>query len=519
MASTGHSTPGLLRVVTGVTILAFALSSLAGCSLGASDAGSAREYWPTEAWRTTTPEAVGIDSAKLADALLAIRDKVKLHSLLLVRNGDVVVDAYFYPYDGGSPHDLASVTKSIMTTLIGIAIDQGKLKIDDPILKFFPDVELANRSSALEKVTVRDLAMMANGLESTGYAHDEATLTQMENSGNWVQFALDRKVVAEPGKQFVYDSPGIHLLSAILQRATGMTALDFAEKNLFEPLGITDVTWPADPQGVTQGFTNIVMHPRDAAKIGYLFLNNGRWDGKQIVSQKWVQEATKRQVDIESDVGYGYGWRVIPGETGEYYALGRGGQYIRALPAFDTLVVATATAADWDEFMPYIAATLVDPEKPLPANPAGVEKLAAALKAIQQPPSAQPVAPVPEALQAISGQTFALDPNPFGLATVRLDFDDSSEAVIRLAFADGRPPWTAPVGLDGVYRLSPGENGLPAAYRGRWDGEDTFVIVLDTLGNRESFELRLQFTGDGLAFSGRELTHEQGFTVEGRRVE
>jgi hypothetical protein len=112
-----------------------------------------------------------------------------------------------------------------------------------------------------------------------------------------------------------------------------------------------------------------------------------------------------------------------------------------------------------------------------------------------------------------------LDTNPSGLTTVQLAFDGSAEAILRLSFADGRTPWTAPVGLDGVYRLSPGENGLPAAYRGIWEGEDTFVVLLDTLGNRESFEFRLRFEGDGLAFSGRELTHTSGFTVNGTRTE
>jgi hypothetical protein len=393
------------------------------------------------------------------------------------------------------------------------------LKLDDPVLSFFPNAVLTHDAADLEKVTVRHLAMMANGMESTGAAQDEGTLTEMENSDNWVQSALDRPLVAEPGTRYVYDSPGIHLLSAILQKATGMTALEFARQNLFEPLGIREVIWPADPQGVTQGFTNIVLHPHDAAKIGYLFMNQGRWEGRQIVSKKWVEEATKRQIDMGDGNSYGYGWWIPPEETGEYFAFGRGGQYIRVLPAHDTLIVATGSAVDWDEFIPLVAQALVDPEKPLPANPAGVEQLNAALAAIQQPPPPKPVPPLPAVAATISGRQYALDSNPFGLTTVRLDFDGSAEAAMHLAFADGRAPWVAPVGLDGVFRMAPGENGLPAAYRGRWQGADTFVVELDTAGNRESFELTLRFLGDQLEFSGREGTHAAGFTVAGKQAD
>lgn len=515
MTTLSQSQQLVLRATPFLVILVVLAALLPGCGTSRLQ----REYWPTEGWRSTTPEEQGMDSEKLADALLTMREQVKLHSLLVVRHGEAVVDAYFYPYDGNSPHDMSSVTKSVMTTLIGIAVDKGQLKLDQPVLSFFPDATLANRSADMDKITVRHLAMMASGLQSMGFAQDEGTLTQMENSDNWVQFALDRPVVTEPGAQFVYDSPGIHLLSAILQKATGMTALEFARQNLFEPLGIGEVIWPADPQGVTQGFTNIVLHPRDAAKIGYLFLNQGRWDGKQIVSQKWVEEATRRQIDADDDKGYGYGWWIAPEENGEYYAEGRGGEYIRILPAYDVLVVATSPSVNWDDFISYVAQALVDPEKPLPANPAGMEKLNAALLSIQEPPPTQPVPPLPAIAEAVSGQTYALDPNPFGLTSVQMQFDGSAEAVLHLTFADGRTPWTAPVGLDGVYRLSLGENGLPAAYRGRWVGDDTFVVELDTLGNRESFILNLRFAGDRLEFTGREGTHAQGFTVAGKPQE
>lgn len=516
MSSVSSSRQATLRAVTVLTILAVLAAVLTSCSIGRSSSGPARDYWPTEEWRSTTPEAQGFDSAKLAEALLAIRKNIKLHSILIVRDGGVVVDAYFYPYDGSTPHELASVTKSIMTTLIGIAADQGKLKLDQPMLSFFPDATLANRDAAMDKITVRHLTNMANGLESTGMAQDEATLRQMEVSDNWVQFALDRKVVSEPGTRFVYDTPGMHLLSAILQKATGMTALEFGRQNLFEPLGIKEVIWPADPQGVTDGGSNIMLHPRDAAKIGYLFLNKGRWDGRQIVSQEWVEAATRRQIDAGNGDGYGYGWWTVPENNGEYSAVGRGGQYIRVIPFLDAVIVVSSQNTEWDEFVPYLVEALVDREKPLPANPAGEEKLRQALQAIQQPPAPQPVPPLPEMARTVSGQTFELESNPFHLATLRLEFDDPAMAVMHLTFDDGRPSWTVPIGLDGVYRMYPGEFNLPAGGRGRWVDADTFVGQVDTISNRNAYELSTDFKGDTIKVSGREASLEAGFTVEGK---
>jgi len=213
----------------------------------------------------------------------------------------VVVDAYFYPYDGQTVHDVASVTKSVMTTLIGIAADQGKLELDQPLVSFFPGRTIANRDAGKEHITVRHLASMSSGLDCTA-DYDEATLREMQASSDWVQFTLDRPMIDEPGSRFVYCSPGMHLLSAILQQATGMTALDFARQNLFEPLGIHDVIWPADPQGVTHGWGDLYMHPHDMAKLGYLWLNHGQWGGRQIVSRAWVEDSAKVQIKTGGDL-------------------------------------------------------------------------------------------------------------------------------------------------------------------------------------------------------------------------
>ncbi|HLA44350.1 MAG TPA: serine hydrolase, partial [Aggregatilineales bacterium] len=303
------------------------------------------QVFPTTGWESGTPESQGIDSVKLAEALQTIQNnKLDIHSLMIVRNGSMILDAYFYPYDGTTVHDLASITKSVMTTLIAIAADQGKLSLDAPMLSFFPERTIANRDSFKESITVRHLASMSSGLECTA-ENDEQTLTEMRYSPDPVQFTLDRRVSTEPGTEFVYCSPGMHLLSAILQEATGMTALDFARQNLFEPLGIYDMIWESDLQGYTHGWGDLHLHPRDAAKIGYLWLNGGTWEGEQIVSRQWVENSVKVQIPTPEGYGddYGYGWWVARDFPPSYSAQGRGGQRITVIPALNTIVMTTGS--------------------------------------------------------------------------------------------------------------------------------------------------------------------------------
>ena len=476
------------------------------------------DYWPTENWQTSTPEEQGIDSAKLAEGLLEMREKdIRIHSLLLIRNGRVFLDAYFYPYDGSTVHDMASVGKSITTTLIGIAIDQGKLKFDDPMLSFFPDIKITNPDPRIEKVTVRDLAMMANGLEFTGLEQDEHTLAVMETSDDWLKNAVDRKMASKPGTKFVYDSPGMHILSGILQNTTGMTELEFARQNLFGPLGIKDVIWPSDPQGYTHGFGNICLHPRDAAKIGYLWLNQGVWDGKQIVSKQWVQETSKTQINTELGDNYSYGWWISEenGSVSAVFAQGRGGQYVQLIPPLNIIIVITGSGMNIDQVDPYLTASVLDLEKPAPPNPDGVAKLNEALKVIQQPPSAQPVPALPEMAATVSGKTYLFEPNAANIKNFRLDFDDSAEAKIEITFDDIEEKYSGLLGLDGVFRMTPGENGLPTGLRGQWTDANTFTMEVETIANREAFVYLIRFDGNTASMEIRERAQESGMTIIG----
>ncbi|MGD1082922.1 MAG: serine hydrolase, partial [Candidatus Sulfotelmatobacter sp.] len=195
-------------------------------------------YWPTHGWRSSSPEAQGMDSAKLALAFDYVRlHEIPIHSLLIVRNGYVVLDAYFYPFQAGQVHDAASVTKSITSTLIGIAIAEHKLSsVQQPVLSLFPDRKVDNRDNRKDRITIEHLLSMTSGLDCH-VDHGEITLKEVMQSKNWVQFMLDLPMVAEPGSKFEYCSGGMHLLSGIISQSTGISALEFARRELFQPLG------------------------------------------------------------------------------------------------------------------------------------------------------------------------------------------------------------------------------------------------------------------------------------------
>jgi CubicO group peptidase (beta-lactamase class C family) len=372
--------------------------------------------------------------------------------------------------------------------LIGIAADQGKLQLDQPMVSFFPGRTITNLDARKEQITVRHLAGMVNGFQLGCLGADGSTLDAMRAAPDWVQSALDRKMVREPGTSFCYDSPGMHLLSAILQKSTGMTALDFARQNLFEPLGIREVTWESDPQGYTHGWGDLHLKPRDAAKLGYLWLNNGLWEGKQIVSAAWVQDSVKAQSNAGEDQ-YGYGWWVSPDS---YYAFGRGGQNIKVMPSLNTVVVTTGGGFEYDDIVPVLEAALIDPGQPLPSNPEGVAQLDAVLAALVQASTPYPVGPLLDAATTISGKTYVFGTNPAGVETLSLEFDDTAEATMHMKRQGNDEIW--PIGLDGKYRLLYDGRGL----RGYWADPQTFVIEIFDVGQST---LQLHFEDDRVEVS------------------
>lgn len=287
-----------------------------------------------------------MDSQKLAQMLETIQqERLNLHSLLVIRHGYMVSETYFAGYDADNRHAQYSCTKSVVSTLFGIAMDQGSIdSLAHPVLDYFSDRPIENRDPQKESMKLEDLLTMRSGLD---WQEGDPYYQKIGRSRDWTQLMLDQPMIEPPGTRFNYCSGCSHLLSAILQETTGMTAEEFAEQNLFEPLGITNATWDTDPAGISIGGWGLQLTPRDMAKLGYLYLHNGEWDGRQIVSAHWVETATRAHAKVEGSDGGGYGyqwWTHSPWRG--YMALGRFGQMILVIPEKDLIVVMTAGLDD-----------------------------------------------------------------------------------------------------------------------------------------------------------------------------
>jgi len=438
-----------------------------------------------------------------------------VHSLLVVRHGYVVLDAYFYPYTGETAHDVASVTKSITASLIGVAIEKGYLKsLDQPVLDLLPERTAADPFQIKRRIAVKHLLSMS-GFKS-GSAPGEPELFAMIRSKDWVQFALDLPMAARPGTEFAYCSCNTHVLSAILTRTTGMSTLNFARQHLFGPLAITQVFWPADPQGITHGWGDLQMHPHDMAKIGYLYLRGGRWGERQVLSPDWIAMATQKQVPLPGGRGgYGYGWWISSGEfSGMYAAKGRGGQRIIVWPKKDVVIVITAGGVNPDGLV-HLLVRAVRSEETLRENPASYRRLQEVIAEAARPPVPKPISSLPRTALEISGKVYHLAPNKLGVKTSSLTFDTLKEA--QFSVSSERGDAVMAVGLDGVYRFTTGGvSNLPVAVKGFWATDNTFVIDYNEVGRINHFTIRMTFDGPKVAVRVDDPTFYFTQTMTGR---
>jgi CubicO group peptidase (beta-lactamase class C family) len=494
------------------------LSSLAfACLIGAVSRVQAQEvYWPTHGWHRSSPEAQGMDSRVLAEAFDFIRQKkIPIHSLQIVRNGSLVLDAYFWPFQDGQLHDMASVTKSVTSTLVGIAIGQHKLTgVKQPLLAALGERPIANRDARKERITIEDLLTMTSGLDCHR-DHGEITLSQMMGSSDWIRFMLDLPMVAEPGSHYEYCSGGMHLLSGVVSQSAGMNSLAFARREFFGPLGITEAAWPDDHQGISHGWGDLHLQPRDMAKIGYLWLQGGRWEDRQLVPADWMRAAVQAHSHPGFSPGqeYGYGLWIYPKRTPpEFEGLGRGGQRISIVPSKNLVVVFTGGDFEPGDIGSFIGRAIKS-DKPLVENPAAAAQLKAALSDATKPPPAGPVSRVPTLATAISGRRYSLDGNPLGLRSIAITFPGGAEARLDLDLSDRRDG-PRPVGLDGVPRVSSsGRFGLPVAVSGAWENDSTFVLDYNEAGNINSYRFRLTFVGTEVSV---EVAEKSGAIVDAR---
>lgn len=311
-----------------------------------------------DGWKTSSLQSQNIDTARIYQLFSQLQyGENKVHSVLLVKNEKILIEEYFNGHSINEQHDLRSSTKSIRSILLGIAIDKGLINhVNDPISKYLKSpVPRKNLDKRKDKITIRHLLTMSTGLDCNDWdKKSKGQEDKVYRKKDWLQYTLDLSMINEPGTVSNYCSMSVVLIAEIISQASGMTIDKFAEQYLFNPLGITNISWDhTSNKEVIPSGKRLYMTSRDMAKIGQLMLNKGKWNEKQIVSEKWIEESTTSKTQI-TGIDYGYLWWNIPFKIKEKMivakvATGNGGQYIMILPDLEIVAVFTGGAYNSQE--------------------------------------------------------------------------------------------------------------------------------------------------------------------------
>lgn len=453
----------------------------------------------------STPERQGISSSDILDFVDTADQQIDtMNSFMLVRHGHVVAEGWWGPYDAPTPHILYSLSKSFTSTAVGLAIAEGKMSLDDEVLKFFPDDAPSEPSNNLKAMRVRDLLRMATGNQT------EAPIRAGDVT--WTRTFLAHPVPFKPGTHFLYNSPATYMLSAIVQKVTGMTVLDYLKPRLFEPLGIENPRWENNPQGISVGAYGLSLRTEEIARFGQLYLQKGKWKGKQLIPSQWIDEATARQTSNgsspNSDWDQGYGYQFWRSRHNSYRGDGAFGQYCMVIPELDAVVTITSGVRDMQSVMNLVWNKLLPAMKPnqLPENASARRKLEAKLAGVLvKLPSGQTTMPL---AAKISGKWFEFPENNRGVKALSFDFNSLSAAlIVRTTGGEIRTPigigsWSKSTsafanGLDKF--LSVPEQPLVAA-SGAWSANDTFNVKLVLYQTPFYTALTFKFDGDRLLF-------------------
>lgn len=447
----------------------------------------------------SAPEAQGVSSAALLECVTALDQQIEgMHSLMVARHGQVIAEGWWAPYDAQHNHVLYSLSKSFTSTAVGLAVAEGKLSIDDEVLKFFPGDAPTNASSNLKAMRVRDLLMM-----STGHQDEPPTAPDAVSPKSFLAQAVPHL----PGTHFKYNTAATFMQSAIVQKVTGQTVLEFLRPRLFEPLGIEHPVWGANFQGISLGGYGLRVRTEDIAKFGQLYLQKGRWNDQQLLPSEWVAMATSKQTsngsNPKSDWNQGYGFQFWRCRNNAYRGDGAFGQYCVVMPEQDAVVAITSGVKDmqavlnviWDKLLP-----VFQPRR-LKANPAGRQELKEKLARLEVRP-AQGSATTTLAGKILN-RRFVFPSNDQKIESLTLLSSDGGQTLALTAKMDGKE-LTIPCGhrewkrgraplLGGRLAQFPDE---PMAGTFAWSPDDTCVIKLCAYETPFHTTLTLKFDGD-----------------------
>lgn len=445
----------------------------------------------------STPEAMGVSSRAILNFVEALEREQNnaIHSFMLRRHGKIITEAWWTPFNPDSPHMLYSLSKSFTSTAIGMAQEEGLLSITDPVISFFPYETPENPSDNLKAMRIRDLLRMNTG-------HQSGTSRGMRQGKTWIEGFLTQEVVHKPGTHFVYNSGATYMLSAIIQKVTDSTLLEFLEPRLFEPLGIEDPTWESDPDGINAGGWGLSVKTEDISKFGQLYLQKGNWNGTQLVPEDWISEATSLQTsngsNPDSDWEQGYGYQFWRCRHGFYRGDGAFGQYCIVMPDEDAVLAITSGSSDmqailnivWEQLLPGMSNTA------LPTDDEGLKLLNDKLQGL----SINPVEGEKNSPNAtgISGRTYIIEPNNMSIKSITFDFD-SSPHIITLNTDEKEQYFKVGFGTVAYGSLiSPQLVSRKIAVSGAWETPEKYLVKIIYYETPHELEFAFQFKEEKL---------------------
>jgi CubicO group peptidase (beta-lactamase class C family) len=457
----------------------------------------------------SSPERQGVSSTSLLAFVEAADQEIDaMHSFMLVRHGQVIAEGWWTPYNAQTPHVLYSLSKSFTSTAVGLAIAEGKFSLDDEVLKFFPEDAPAEPSASLRAMRVRDLLRMNTGHQTEAQLFREEPGKAQDLT--WTRKFFAHPVPFKPGTHFLYNSPATYMLSAIVQKTTGMTVLDYLRPRLFEPLGFENPTWVASPQGISAGAYGLMARTEEIASFGQLYLQKGMWKGRQLVPAAWVEQATALQTSNgsspKSDWDQGYGYQFWRSRHNSYRGDGAFGQYCFVIPELDAVVAITSGVRDMQRVMNLVWEKLLPAMKanPLPEEAAAQLKLKVKLASLTvRLPSGQPTVPL---AAKVSGKWYEFPENDRGIQAASLNFNSGSPVLtVRRAGGETRTSigvgaWAKSIGgfANGLDRFLsvPGQPAIAAS--GAWTEDGVFTVKLVAYETPFYSTLSFRFEGDRL---------------------
>jgi CubicO group peptidase (beta-lactamase class C family) len=439
------------------------------------------------------PGLQGVAPGGLLDFLNTVEaGKLHLHSLMLVRHGQVVAEGWWSPYTAERKHTLYSLSKSFTSTAVGLAVAEGRLSVEDKVISFFKDDLPTVVSENLAAMRVRDLLTM-----TTGHDKDTTATMRIEGNTNWVKAFLNQPVTHVPGTHFVYNSGATYLLSAIVQKLTGQPVIDYLKPRLLVPLGIEGADWEVDPNGVNTGGWGLRVRTEDIAKFGQLYLQKGIWNGKRLIAESWITDATTSHIlqpagttnRDTSDWLQGYGYQFWRCRHDAYRGDGAFGQFCIVLPNEDAVVAITAETADMQAILNAVWAHILPALRGvgLPADKITPDALTRKLNTLALPMLT--LALTSPMATTVSGRVYGIDKNSLGVTTASLTFGKDTCTV---ALHDDRGDHRVTCGLNRwaesettlpvtpmklVATLVPGETRTRVAGSGTWPDPNTFLMT------------------------------------------